>query len=1121
MITKNSVLRLFSIFVLLVSIIVFDGSSSVLAKNSPNGFKPEAHNLQKSDQCLGSGARTAHHILTGKVRFVGTQPGQPIPQPEQGLRSASPEAAARGYLTRCGSLFGLSNQATEMAVKRQSKIDDGRSVIRFQQNYKGIPVFGGELLIQLDPNNDVILVNGDMLPDIKLNVQADIDASAAQQTAVQMVAAQYGLDPAALTVDDAKLRIYSPAFVESREGPAALVWQMEVRPQALAPIRELVLIDAHSGDLVFHFNQVDTAKNRLTYTASNTQNRPGTLVCNEANPTCSGGDTDAVNAHVYGGDTYDFYFNNYGRDSINGAGMALISTVHFDVNYCNAFWDGSQMTYGDGCFIVTDDVVGHEMTHGVTENESGLIYSYQSGAINESFSDIWGEFIDLSNGKGSDTAAVRWLMGEDTSIGAIRNMKDPTVFGDPDRMDSPNYYHGSGDNGGVHTNSGVGNKAAYLITDGDIFNGYTITGIGITKTAKVYYEAQTNILTSTSDYYSLYLALYQACNNLIGTSGITAANCTEVQEATLATEMDHYPPAPPPANDDIASPIVISSLPYSNTQSTTGATTAGNDPSFACVSGQKYNSVWYRYTAAASQTLTIDTFTSNYDTVLAVWTGSPGSLVSKACNDDISGFQSKVIVSVTAGVSYYIEIASYSSGGGTLTLNISGPGSGNDDIVSPVVISSLPYSNSQSTASATTAGSDPVFACVTGQKYNSVWYRYTPSVSQSLTIDTFTSSYDTVLAVWTGSSGSLVSGACNDDTSSLQSQLIVSVTAGVVYYIEIASFSAGGGTLVLHISGSDTGPSNDAITNPIDIESMPYANTQSTTGASTAGNDPSFACASGQRSNTVWYSYTPGSSQTLVVDTFGSSYDTVLAVWTGSPGSLVSVACSDETPGSSQSQVSVSVLSGVSYYIEVASYFSGGGTLYLNANAYSSTTFYSSAAPDGWIVESSETSGTGGALNKSASTLRLGDDAANRQYRSVLSFDTAGLPDNAVITSVTLKFKFAGQGGTLPFNTHGSLLADVRKGAFSNNTSLQVGDFKAVGSKAKVLIYTNNSVNGWYSQSFAAADFFYINPKGLTQFRLRFTKDDNNDFGADYLKIYSGNTIADVQPQLIIEYYLP
>jgi len=180
------------------------------------------------------------------------------------------------------------------------------------------------------------------------------------------------------------------------------------------------------------------------------------------------------------------------------------------------------------------------------------------------------------------------------------------------------------------------------------------------------------------------------------------------------------------------------------------------------------------------------------------------------------------------------------------------------------------------------------------------------------------------------------------------------------------------------------------------------------------------------------------------------------------------------------------------------------------------------SSQDGWILESTETSGAGGKLNSSSTTFNLGDDAANRQYRAVLSFDTASIPDNAVITSVTLRLKYAGKAGTLPFSTHGNLLADIRKGAFSNHAALQLKDFKATATRNKILAYTDLKVGNWYSQSLSPADFSLINLTGATEFRLRFGRDDNNDHGVDLLKIFSGNH-ADPSnhPQLIITYYVP
>jgi hypothetical protein len=186
-----------------------------------------------------------------------------------------------------------------------------------------------------------------------------------------------------------------------------------------------------------------------------------------------------------------------------------------------------------------------------------------------------------------------------------------------------------------------------------------------------------------------------------------------------------------------------------------------------------------------------------------------------------------------------------------------------------------------------------------------------------------------------------------------------------------------------------------------------------------------------------------------------------------------------------------------------------------------SNTFKSNAAQDGWILESSETSGKGKKINSGNPTLNIGDDKANRQYRAILSFDTSSLPEGVVISSVTLTFKHAGKKGTLPFNTHGNLLADVLMGPFSGDPALQKGDFKSPASKSGALAYTKNTVENWYVQSLSAADFQYINLDGPTQFRLRFKKDDNNDFGADFLKIFSGDAAEADRPQLIVEYYVP
>jgi hypothetical protein len=252
-----------------------------------------------------------------------------------------------------------------------------------------------------------------------------------------------------------------------------------------------------------------------------------------------------VGAHTNAGLTYDFYWNYHGRDSLDDHGMIMRSIVHYGTGYNNSFWDGvyGAVVYGDGqTFPLATDAVAHELTHGVTEYESGLFYYYQSGAINESFSDLWGEFVDRVSGTGASDPY--WLLGQDLFPGgASRSMSNPPAppYYDPDKMTSSYYYLGTDDEGGVHTNSGVNNKAVYLMTAGGSFNGYTIAGLGITKVAKIYYEVQTHLLISGSDYADLYDALYQGCLNLLGTSGIVTSDCQQVRNATLAVEMNLQP----------------------------------------------------------------------------------------------------------------------------------------------------------------------------------------------------------------------------------------------------------------------------------------------------------------------------------------------------------------------------------------------------------------------------------------------------------------------------------------------------------------------------------------------------------------------------------------------------
>lgn len=499
----------------------------------------------------GASLRIAYHAETGKVRFIGVDPVRAIAPPSVLRAGATPREASLSFLAVYGPLFGVEKPDEELMLMRIRAGEKGRSSVRWQQVYNGVPVLGGEIIVQMTAAGALTSMSGELLPDLEMDTTPRIAASAARQIALDQVGAMYGLPVTDLVANEASLWIFSQALLGGPEaGDPRLVWRVDVTPAELLPIRELVLVDALDGGIALQFNQTDAARDRRVYDNKNVPGAglPGTgPVGTEGHQPPGPYPNDASNAYDYTGFTYDFYRTHHDRDSIDDHGMPLTSTVRYCPNadhcpYSNAFWNGEQMVFGAG-FASADDVTAHEMTHGVTRRESGLLYYMQSGAINEALSDIWGEMTDLSytNGYDNDAPAVRWYLGEDISGGPARYMKDPSEFGHPDRMTSPDFTCGGHDNGGVHTNSGIANKAAFLMVDGGAFNGLSVGGLGINKTAAIWYEVQTGLLTSTANYQDLGDALIQACLVLVGTNGITGNDCDQVEKAVKATEMGLLP----------------------------------------------------------------------------------------------------------------------------------------------------------------------------------------------------------------------------------------------------------------------------------------------------------------------------------------------------------------------------------------------------------------------------------------------------------------------------------------------------------------------------------------------------------------------------------------------------
>ena len=240
-------------------------------------------------------------------------------------------------------------------------------------------------------------------------------------------------------------------------------------------------------------------------------------------------DNAALDAHYGAQSTYDYFKNVLGRNSYNNAGAKIRSYVHFDdtpgdgKGYENAYWNGSVMTYGDGYTrfdpLTSLDVAAHEIGHAVCSSTANLTYSYESGALNEGFSDIWGAAVEYYK----DPNKATWLIGEDIDKvrPSLRSMSNPNAEGQPDTYKGTNWYAGTGDNGGVHTNSGVLNHWFYRLAVGgsgtnDIGNSFSVSGIGIDAAAKIAYRTESVYLTASSNYAAARTYSIQSATDLYG-----------------------------------------------------------------------------------------------------------------------------------------------------------------------------------------------------------------------------------------------------------------------------------------------------------------------------------------------------------------------------------------------------------------------------------------------------------------------------------------------------------------------------------------------------------------------------------------------------------------------------
>ncbi|MFN8621151.1 MAG: M4 family metallopeptidase [Chloroflexota bacterium] len=530
-----------------------------------------ASGLQRTLDRLPGTARVGLHPGTGMVRFLGGTAAAPLATPRD-LRAGSSavadalaatgptmtrtaDALGRAFLARVGPAFGIDDPRDLRTEGVETSAAGTRIGVRYQQLRRGIPVLGGELRVTLDRRGAITAASGEVLPaGDPVPLAARITAPAARAIAATWLAKDAGTTTAAVTTTSEGRVIVDPRILGSG-GPRSprLAWAIDARTPAsrtdAIPDHRLVLVDARTGGILETLERVATGLDRTICDFHNRRRKdfrctPSRVTRREGQRATGRAQVDRLYALL--ARYHAFWQDRFGRDGLDGHGQGYVATVRYCLlTWCpmqNAFWEWGpqQVAFGDG-WATVDDFVGHEFTHGVLDHEARLFYDYQSGALNESFADIFGEGFDQLDQVGDDRPGVAWLLGEDLRSGAVRSMADPTRFGDPDRVRSPRWWSSPSDNGGVHSNSGVGNKTAYLIAKGGSFNGERIKGLGLLTMLRIEEQAMTARLTSASDYLDLHDALYQSCLDLVGTVGVTLGDCRSVRDATDATQLGLLP----------------------------------------------------------------------------------------------------------------------------------------------------------------------------------------------------------------------------------------------------------------------------------------------------------------------------------------------------------------------------------------------------------------------------------------------------------------------------------------------------------------------------------------------------------------------------------------------------
>ncbi|MDQ3855871.1 MAG: M4 family metallopeptidase [Chloroflexota bacterium] len=541
--------------------------------------------------------------------------------------SGASQAAGSSSLTSGFRAFAGA-KAREFRVPADTRVvwtatyPDGITQTRYQQYVGAAQVYGGQVTTLRNRAGEQVAVIGSYYPGLKASNTVKLRGAEARGVAERFVgkagrwAVTLQIDPVDgrqfYQIDTQRFDSRWILHIDAATGKKLKQYNALAHAGTGTGVKgDTKSLDTTGSGSPYALTSVD--KRQTTYDAKQAQTDrklPGTLFTDADNVWNTPGRTSpgqpaAVDAHYYANVTDDFYNDVFGRNSLDDNGLQMKSSVHYGNGYDNAFWNGQQMVYGDGSNTVGGfrelsgglDVVAHELTHGVTDYTSNLVYQNESGALNEAFSDMMGDTAEFyAAAKNLDpSVGPDWHIGEDVYVtGAgfgqdgFRNMADPREDGDPDHYSER--YTGTSDNGGVHTNSGIPNHAYYLLVNGGQnagcdktgSDGHTHTadcgvnvpGIGLAKAEQIFYKGFTS-LPSNATMGNARAATETAAEALY-TNG--SAEKTSTSNAWQSVGVAASAPAPS-CNVDNATIPFESAHPYSNNMNCTWTYNAGN-PNF-------------------------------------------------------------------------------------------------------------------------------------------------------------------------------------------------------------------------------------------------------------------------------------------------------------------------------------------------------------------------------------------------------------------------------------------------------------------------------------------------------------------------------------------------------------